>query len=357
MVTPAQVWALAISPGYTNDQTVFAGLSSTDGIYKTTNGGANWTQVLDSVGCHALVLSPNYTSDGTIFAGTRGGGVYRSTDFGATWKQVLNQTNAEYVHGLALSPDYANNGVVYAAAGGDMIFNLPGEGGIWRSIDGGDSWVRIYQGMSDPSTEAVLVDPTDPSHALIGTYQMGFLENEPSFSDINISHWAFWYIELLANTGIAGGYPDGTYRSANPVTRAEMAVFLLNSMDVTPSPLNGSHPFSDISGHWAESYIEELYDQDITGGYPDGTYKPENLVTRAEMAVFLLNTMGITPSAIDGSHPFSDVTGHWAEIFIEELYDQGITGGYPDGTYRPENQVTRAEMAVFLVNAFNIPSP
>jgi len=51
------------------------------------------------------------------------------------------------------------------------------------------------------------------------------------------------------------------------------------------------------------------------------------------------------------------VAGHWAEIFIEELYDQGITGGYPDGTYRPENRVTRAEMAVFLVNTFGIPFP
>ena len=116
-------------------------------------------------------------------------------------------------------------------------------------------------------------------------------------------------------------------------------------------------PLRISSGHWSESYIEELFDQGITGGYPDGTYRPEALVTRAEMAVFLLNAMGISPPALDGSHPFSDVTSHWAEIFIEELFDQGITGGYPDGTYRPENSVTRAEMAVFLVNAFGIPLP
>ena len=83
----------------------------------------------------------------------------------------------------------------------------------------------------------------------------------------------------------------------------------------------------------------------------------ENLVTRAEMAVFLLKGIGVTPPALDGSHPFTDVTGHWAEIFIEELFDQGITGGYPDGTYRPENRVTRAEMAVFLVNTFGLPLP
>jgi hypothetical protein len=73
------------------------------------------------------------------------------------------------------------------------------------------------------------------------------------------------------------------------------------------------------------------------------------------MAVFILGVMGISPPDMDESHPFSDISGHWAEIYIEELFDQGITGGYPDGTYRPENLVTRAEMAVFLVQAFDLP--
>jgi len=71
----------------------------------------------------------------------------------------------------------------------------------------------------------------------------------------------------------------------------------------------------------------------------------------------LLKGISVTPPPMDGSDPFTDINLHWAEIFIEELYDQGITGGYPDGTYRPENRVTRAEMAVFLVNTFNIPLP
>jgi len=184
-----------------------------------------------------------------------------------------------------------------------------------------------------------------------------FLRKLIYFDDVPVDHWASSYIAGIADAGLTTGYPDGTYRPENPVTRAEMAVFLLNGMGITTPPINGSHPFTDIAGHWAENYIEELFDQGITGGYPDGTYRPENLVTRAEMAVFLLKGMAVSPPAIDGSHPFTDVAGHWSEIFIEELFDQGITGGYPDGTYRPENRVTRAEMAVFLVNAFNIPLP
>ena len=187
--------------------------------------------------------------------------------------------------------------------------------------------------------------------------QYGVVNIDYTFSDVFPSHWAYRYVEAIADAGLTSGYPDGTYRPENPVTRAEMAVFLLNGMGITPPTLDGSHPFSDITGHWAEGYIEELYDQGITGGYPDGTYRPENLVTRAEMAVFLLKGIGVSPPPLDSSHPFSDINLHWAEIFIEELFDQGITGGYPDGTYRPENRVTRAEMAVFLVNAFGLPMP
>jgi len=113
----------------------------------------------------------------------------------------------------------------------------------------------------------------------------------------------------------------------------------------------------DIGGHWAESWIEELFDSGMTGGYPDGTYRPLNQVTRAEMAIFLLKARHgntYTPPEASGG-AFSDVAGHWAEAWIDQLAAEGITSGYPDGTFKPDRTVTRAEMAVFLVNAFGLP--
>ncbi|MFO3797810.1 MAG: S-layer homology domain-containing protein, partial [Anaerolineales bacterium] len=86
------------------------------------------------------------------------------------------------------------------------------------------------------------------------------------------------------------------------------------------------------------------------------TYRPETWVTRAQMAVFLLKAMnGYAYQPPNFNPTFSDTAGHWAEDWIEALRAAGITSGYPDGTYRPDNPVTRAEMAVFLVKAFNLP--
>ena len=74
------------------------------------------------------------------------------------------------------------------------------------------------------------------------------------------------------------------------------------------------------------------------------------------MAVFLLKALhGASYTPPNVSPTFSDTTGHWAEDWIEALKAAGVTSGYPDGTYRPSNPVTRAEMAVFLVKAFNLP--
>jgi len=66
-------------------------------------------------------------------------------------------------------------------------------------------------------------------------------------------------------------------------------------------------------------------------------------------------SLKLAPAPAGGS--FSDDAGHWAEAWIEQLKEEGITSGYPDGTYRPENPVTRAEIAVLLVTAFNLPMP
>jgi len=174
------------------------------------------------------------------------------------------------------------------------------------------------------------------------------------FVDLEIDYWAYEAIEEIRLAGLTSGCAENPLRYCpeDPVLRAQMAIFLLKGVGVTPLASDGSHPFTDIAGHWAETWIEELFDTGMTGGYPDGTYRPENQITRAETAVFLLKGKhgnSYSPPAASGG-AFTDVSGHWAEAWIEQLAAEGIASGYPDGTFAPDQTVTRAEMAVLRSN-------
>ena len=286
--------------------------------------------------------SGDHTDFGTGFLGSSP--VTRTFTIENTGGELLNLTS---------NPDFVQVAGTHAAD-----FTVTGQPSSPVAAGGGTSTFTIsFSPSAIGLREAQIIIANDDNDENPYTFSIQGTGSDGTFSDVTSAHWAFKYIEAIADAGLTSGYPDGTYRPENRVTRAEMAVFLLNALGISPGPLPVDPSFSDIELHWAETFIEELADQGITGGYPDGTYRPENRVTRAEMAVFLLNALGISPGPLPVDSSFSDIEGHWAEIFIEELADQGITGGYPDGTYRPENRVTRAEMAVFLVNTFGIPLP
>jgi len=151
------------------------------------------------------------------------------------------------------------------------------------------------------------------------------------------------------------------YCPENQVTRAQMAVFLEKGLHYPASftAPNVAPTFNDTIGHWAEDWIEALKSDGVTAGCATGLYCPENPVTRGQMAVFLLKSKygaGYLPPAVGASTGFGDVpTSHWAAAWIKQLAAEGITGGCGGGNYCPENPVTRAQMAVFLVKTFNLP--
>jgi hypothetical protein len=188
----------------------------------------------------------------------------------------------------------------------------------------------------------------------------------PIFADVPFSYWANYWIEILYNDGITGGCatdPHLIYCPDAPVTRAEMAIFILRSEHggaYTPPPATGT-VFTDVSlGSFADAWIEQLAAEGITGGCTvNGTqYCPNDSITRAEMSIFLLRgkyTSAYTPPPATGT-VFGDVTlGSFADAWIEQLFNEKITTGCGGGNYCPSSPVTRAEMAVFLVETFNLP--
>ncbi len=142
--------ALALSPDFISDQTLFFG-NGYDGqcaIYKSSNGGASFTPLDPPFrGVLCLELSPQYSSDKTLFAGI-GSGLYRSENGGLTW-EYLDACEGD-VFGLAISPTYSSYGIVF--------IGTPDEG-VLRSVDGGDTWAHMNNGIDDLVVQDVAVSP------------------------------------------------------------------------------------------------------------------------------------------------------------------------------------------------------
>ena len=153
------------------------------------------------------------------------------------------------------------------------------------------------------------------------------------------------------------------YCPSTTITRDQMAVFLLRGIHgsaYTPPPATGA-VFGDVpANHWAAAWIEQLYAEGITGGCSGGNYCPSSPVTRDQMAVFLLRAehgSAYTPPAATGT-AFGDIPSNfWAAAWVEQLAAEGITSGCAGGNYCPSTPVSRDQMAIFLQRTFNLILP
>jgi hypothetical protein len=182
-----------------------------------------------------------------------------------------------------------------------------------------------------------------------------------SFADVPTNNLFYPFIENLLHNGVTGGCAGGGYCPASNVTRAQMAVFLLKARwgsVFLPPPATGT-VFPDVpaSNPFAR-WIEELSREGVTGGCGGGLYCPENPVTRQQMAVFLLKTLegpAYVPQACAGDFDDVPCPSQFAD-WIEDLAGRGITGGcsVSPPLYCPLNSVLRQQMAAFLVKTFGL---
>ena len=219
---------------------------------------------------------------------------------------------------------------------------------------------NILQGKNGPVDQCTVCHTTTPS---TGSGPHGLTSSGALFEDVPSTYWARDFIERLYNAGITSGCstsplmycPDAT------VTRAQMAIFILRGMHGSAyiPPTASGTVFSDVpAGSFAADWIEQLAAEGVTAGCGGGNYCPDATITRAQMAIFLLrgeHGNAYTPPAATGT-VFGDVPlGSFADAWIEQLAAEGVTSGCGGGNYCPDNSVTRAEMAVFLVRAFSLP--
>ncbi|NJM23538.1 MAG: DUF1565 domain-containing protein [Richelia sp. SM1_7_0] len=247
-----------------------------------------------------------------------------------------------------------------------------------------------------------------------------------SFPDLN-GHWAALFIEALYEKGLISGFPDGTFAPDAPITRAQYAAVISKTFQI-PST-NKIRKFTDIQPNfWATSAIYQGAGMGFISGFPDGSFRPgqnltkvqaivsivsglklqggnPNILTmyrdRAQIPSYATNAMAIATQkllvvnypqtdqleplrdisrgevaaliyqalVLQGKHhaivspyivkpdvdmtSFSDLEGHWAEAFIRSLVSLKLTSGFADGTYQPDTPMTRAQYAALIVKAFN----
>lgn len=169
------------------------------------------------------------------------------------------------------------------------------------------------------------------------------------FSDTN-GHWAESQINKWAEQGLAGGYSDGTFKPNNTITRAEFMALVNRSFGFTQT---AEVDFSDLkSTNWFAGEIAKASAAGYVGGYSDGTIKPNNQITRQEAASMLSRILGLEDaSAAADNFADAQIIPQWSKGAIGVVVAKGYMGGYPDQTFKPTQAITRAEAIVTIDRA------
>ncbi|RAI88180.1 S-layer family protein [Paenibacillus pabuli] len=181
---------------------------------------------------------------------------------------------------------------------------------------------------------------------LNGNHQQGVEIEVNKFSTFSIVKVKDWTDNTLKARPYIQGYMDSSFRPERNVTRAEMATLITRILGT--STLKGSHEFTDVtSSHWAQAAILAAAQSGSVQGYKDGSFKPDQAITRAEMAV-VLQPLLTSAQMTTAPTAFTDVNEHWAQQAVEQLSSAGVVTGYTDGTFRPSQPITRAEAVTML---------
>lgn len=173
------------------------------------------------------------------------------------------------------------------------------------------------------------------------------------FTDIE-NHWAREYIEHWTELGVINGYGDGTFRPDQKVTRAEVSKILTAAYRL-PTDVEETK-FSDVSAaEWFYDYVQACAARGIVDGYPNGTFKPNGNITRSEAVKMVCLAVGLSQEET-GYEKFSDANQMpaWAAGYWNALIKIGVVEGYENGVLRPNDMITRAEMVKILCVAVEV---
>ena len=205
---------------------------------------------------------------------------------------------------------------------------------------------KFMTNINSPSNDNNATSANDTKTSSEGIVDM------PPFSDIS-GHWAEENIKQLQMTKSLSGYPDGTFRADNKISRAEFAAALVKSFKL--SSITGK-VFSDTSAHWARSYIATAEGHGIISGYNGTSFGPDDLITREQMAVMIVKAAQLDIEAqgniVDVFSDSSKVSA-WSRYAVLIANQAHIISGYPDKTFKPQALSSRGEAATVIISALS----
>lgn len=143
------------------------------------------------------------------------------------------------------------------------------------------------------------------------------------------------------------GYPDGTVQPKGEITRAEACTIFFRPLTDSSRDyyFSKTNDYTDVNaGDWFNNAISTLSNAGIVTGYNDGTFRPNQPITRGEMAKIIANFANLNK----GTKSFTDLSGHWSKTYVELAAGNGWIAGYPDGSFRPDQKITRAETVTMI---------
>lgn len=233
---------------------------------------------------------------------------------------------------------------------GDLVFfNTSGKGVSHAGI-----YIGSNQFIHASTSKGVMISNVDDPYYYKSRYigarrVLDYTLDVGQFHDVQNRHWAFQEVKTLANEDVTIGYSMSYFKPEEQISRADVATMLSEAFGLEVS--NRKSSFPDVpTSHWAIGVVNAVYKEGIFKGNDNSQFRPADSLTRGQMAAIISRAFNL-PEPAD-KKMFTDVPStHWAYADVQKLAASGITTGYADQMFKPENKVSRSQFAAFLYRA------
>ncbi|WP_161601495.1 S-layer homology domain-containing protein [Paenibacillus luteus] len=168
------------------------------------------------------------------------------------------------------------------------------------------------------------------------------------------AHWAQSTVNMFVQLGFVKGYSDGTFHPNASITRGEFAAIIAKVFDLSATA--NDNKLADVSGHWAESSINALIESGVISGYEDGSFKPNKEISRAEIISIISKIINLADVKDDAASAFNDIDLAWNKDQIQKAASAGIISGQGNGQFSPNKPSSRAEALTIILHTLQMNS-